>query len=40
MKEYEIQKCPRNKGLQGFVRVGNITEKAPDNEVIGQVKTA
>ena len=32
IKEYEIRKSKKNKGLQGFIKVQNGDEKAPYHE--------
>jgi len=35
MKECKRLKCPKNKGLQGFVRVRKRAKALPDNEELG-----
>ena len=37
MKECKRLKCPKNKGLQGFVRVRKRAKALPDNEKFGQI---
>ena len=32
-----MRECPKNKGLQAFARVKKSSEKAPDNEDIGEI---
>lgn len=38
MKECKRLKCPKNKGLQGFVRVTNGAKVVPDDEEFGKVR--
>jgi hypothetical protein len=38
MKECKRLKCPKNKGLQGFVRVRKRAKALPDNEEFGEIK--